>query len=399
MLPRMTVMVHGVEVSWDRRRDLFSLDPAVTHLNHGAFGGVPTPVQRAQQRLRDELETNPMAFFTRGLFDRIDHTRRHLAGFLGADPDGTALVANATSGAQTVLRSFDFGPDDEILLTDHGYGAVRLAVERLAAHTGVGWRQVAIGLHASDEEVVEAIAAGVGPRTRLVVVDHVTSATARLLPVDAIVNAVHDRGVPVLIDGAHAPAMLPLDLSALGADFWVGNLHKWAFAPRPTALLVVAEAYRSMIEPLIVSWNVGHGFPSSIEYAGTLDYTSWLAAPTAVHVLRTLGLDRIQRHNAELAAYGQEVIAAALGVEPAALPQPGPGPVSMRIIPVPPELVGDVAAADALRLRIAADLRCEVSTEYWNGQGFVRICAHVYNRREDYEQLASGLARMLRASG
>jgi isopenicillin-N epimerase len=201
--------------------------------------------------------------------------------------------------------------------------------------------------------------------------------------------------VPVLVDGAHAPAMLDLDVAAVGADFWTGNLHKWAFAPRPTALLVVAEPYRSSIQPLVVSWRQEEGFPAAVEYAATLDYTSWLAAPSAVHLLRTLGLERIRSHNAELVSYGQQVVAEALGLDQTRLPQPGPGPVSMRIVPLPAGFADDADASDALRIRIARELRCEVSTEVWNGRGYLRICAHVYNRRDEYERLASGLARIV----
>src|SRR5689334_10824551 len=277
-----TTQIQGVEVSWDRVADLFPLDPDMAYLNHGAFGVVPVPVQRAQQRLRDEMESNPTAFFTRGLYDRLAHTRRHIASFLGADPDGCALVPNASAVTQIVFNTLGLSAGDEVLLTTHGYGAVRLAAGRLGlrvvdAHFPVG---------ATDDEVVAAIATAVNPgRTRLAIVDHVTSPTAMVLPVARIVAAMRERGVPVMIDGAHVPGMLPVDVSAIGADFWVGNAHKWAFAPRPTALLVVARQHRDRVQPLVVSWQQPEGFPSAVEYGGTLDYTAWLAAPTGLHFL------------------------------------------------------------------------------------------------------------------
>ncbi len=364
----MAVTIQGIEVSWDRARDLFSLDPAVTYLNHGAFGAVPIPVQRAQQRLRTEMDANPMAFFTLGLTDRLAHTLRHLSGFLRADPDGTALVPNATAGVQLALGSVRLGPADEMLLTAHGYGAVRLAVER----AGATITEVAIPLAAGDDEIVAIIARAARPgRTRLAIVDHVTSPTARLFPVARIVAALRERDVPTLVDGAHVPGMLDVDVSAIGADFWLGNFHKWAFAPRPTAVLVVAPAHRGSVEPLVVSWENGTGFPGSVEFGGTLDYTPWLAAPTGIHLLRTLDVDRVRRHNADLASHGQRVLAEALGRDPGHDPghdsghdsghEPGrdhaglsrPNGVGMRLIPLPPGAADDPPSALRLRARIA----------------------------------------------
>ncbi|HEX6870574.1 MAG TPA: aminotransferase class V-fold PLP-dependent enzyme, partial [Micromonosporaceae bacterium] len=195
--------IQGIEVSWSRVRDLFALDYSVAQLNHGSYGAVPIPVQRVQQRVREEMEANPMAFFSRGLVDRLGHTRSHLAGFLGADPRSTAFVANATVAAQVVLGSLRFAAGDEILLTDHGYGAVRLAVDRVCARTGAVAREVAIPLPASDEEVVNRLTAVIRPgRTKLVIVDHITSPTAVVFPVARIAAAVRQFDIPVLVDAA-----------------------------------------------------------------------------------------------------------------------------------------------------------------------------------------------------
>ena len=386
-----------------RGRELFSLDPTVTYLNHGAFGAVPIPVQRAQQRLRDEVDANPMAFYHRSLAERLAEARARVAGLLGSDPEGTALVANATAGTQTVLGSLGLAAGDEVLLTDHGYGAVRMQVQRLAETTGVVAREVPIPLDAGDEEIVASIVDAVRPdRTRLVIIDHITSPTARLFPVARIAAAGRELGVPVLVDGAHAPGMLALDVPALGADFWLGNLHKWAFAARPTAALVVAPQHRARMQPLVVSWWREDGFPSAIEFAGTLDYTAWLAAPTALDLLGELDVAAVRRHNADLAAYGQRTVADALGLDPAGLPMPSPSTspeastVSMRLIPLPPGLADDGSAANALALRIATELRCEVPVYVWQGRGMLRLSAQIYNRPEDYERLADGL-RGLRA--
>jgi len=377
-------------------RLLFSLNPGVAHLNHGSFGAVPIGVQWAQQRLRDETEANPLRFFTLGLVDRITHTRRFLAGFLGADPDGTALVGNATTGVAVVLRSLDLRPGDEIVTTDHGYGAVDLAVERECGRSGAAARRIRVPLTATDAEVVEAVRVGLRPdRTRLLIVDQIASPTAKVLPVAEITAAARAVDVPVLVDAAHAPGMLPVAVDALGADFWTGNLHKWAYAPRGTAVLVVAPRWREHIQPLVVSWEQAAGFPRSLEWQGTLDYTSWLAAPTGIFTLRSLGVDAVRAHNAALAAYGQAVAGAALGLSPDELPEPGGPWISMRILPLPAGLGTTFADATALRRHIADTLGAETAVNAWDGRGWLRLSAQVYNRAEEYERLARRLPALL----
>ncbi len=369
-------------------RLLFSLDPAQAYLNHGIVGVVPISVQRAQQRLRDEMEANPQRFFTRGLADRVAHARRHLAAFIGADPDGAALVPNTTTGIAVVLRTLGVGTGDEVVTTDHGHGAVDHALDA----SGARRRVVPVPLSAGPDEVVAAVRAAVRPsQTRLVIVDLVTSSTARIVPVAWIADALRGTGVPLLVDGAHGPGSLPLDVAALGADFFVGNLHKWAFAPRATALLTVAPQWRGRIRPLVVSWAYADGFPQNVEEAGTLDYTAWLAAPSGVFALRTLGVERVRAHNAALAHYGQRVVGEALGCTD--LPDPG-GPLPMRLVPLPVE--GDMATAIRLRERISDELRAEVAVYAWHGRLLLRLSAQVYNRPEEYERLAGGLPKLLR---
>jgi isopenicillin-N epimerase len=375
---------------------LFSLDPAISYLNHGSLGAVPIPVQRTQQRLRDELEANPIRFFAQGLQERLTDARRRVADFLGADPDGTALVGNATTGVSIVLNSVPTGPGDEIVMTDHGYGAVTLAVDRTCRATGATPRTVHLPLHATDVEAVEAIRTALRPgRTRLLIVDEVTSPTARLLPMAALVAAAREVGVPVFVDAAHAPGMLPVEVAALDADFWVGNLHKWAYAPRGAAALCVAPRWRDRVEPLVVSWEQPGGFPRAVEWQGTLDYTPYLAAPDGLATLHAFGLETVRGHNAALAAYGQWVIGEALGLDPETLTEPGGPTVSMRLLPLPDGLATDEAAARVLRLRIADELAAEVAIACWAGRGFLRLSAQVYNRADEYERLAERLPALL----
>ncbi|MEV4346133.1 aminotransferase class V-fold PLP-dependent enzyme [Actinoplanes sp. NPDC049596] len=376
-------------------RLLFSLDPGVSYLNHGSFGAVPIGVQRAQQRLRDEVDANPMAFYAgEGLMDRVVHTRRHLASFLGADPDGSALVTNTTTGVSLVLQSVRLESADEVLLTDHGYGSVAFAARRQCRRAGATARTVAVPLGASDAEVVSRIKAALRPgKTKLLIVDQIASATAVAFPVREIAAAAHEHDIPVLVDAAHGPGQLPVDVAAIGADFWVGNLHKWAFAPRGTALLAVAPQWRRRIEPLVVSWEQDQGFPLAVEYQGTLDYTPWLAAPSGLFVLRTLGWEAVRAHNAGLAAYGQKVLGEALGVTD--LPHPGHPEVAMRIVPLPAGLATTTPEAHALRAHIAEKLATETQVNAWGGRGLLRLSAQVYNRPEDYDRLAERLPQLL----
>jgi isopenicillin-N epimerase len=379
-------------------RLLFSIDPAVSFLNHGSFGAVPIGVQRAQQRLRDEIESNPVRFYASGLIDRIIHTRRHLASFLGADPEGSALVPNTTTAVSLVLQSVRLGPADEVLVTDHVYGAVEMAVRRQCRRSGATIRSVALPMGATDAEIVARLRAALRPgKTKLLIIDQVSSATATAFPVREVAAAAREHEIPVLVDAAHVPGMLPVEVAALGADFWVGNLHKWGYAPRGTALLAVAPEWRRRIDPLVVSWEQDEGFPLSVEYQGTIDYSSWLAAPTGLFTLRTLGWEAVRAHNSALAAYGQQVVGAALGVDPADLPQPGDPEVSMRIVPLPAELVTTSAEAQALRQYLADKLSVEAHVSAWTGRGLLRLSAQVYNRADEYEKLAERLPGALAA--
>jgi isopenicillin-N epimerase len=332
--------------------------------------------------------------------DRITHARRHLAAFLGADPDGTAMIGNATAGVAIVLQSLGLQTGDEIVFTDHGYGSVSLAVERECRRTGAVARTLPVPLRATGEEIVEIVRAGLRPgRTRLLIVDQITSSTARVFPVAAIVAAARASGIPVLVDAAHAPGMLADPVDSLGADFWVGNLHKWAYAPRGSAVLVVADRWRERIEPLAVSWEQESGFPRRVEHQATLDYSPWLAAPVGVFTLRTLGLDRVRAHNAALAAYGQRVVGEALGLGPSELPEPGGPGIAMRILPLPAGLATTFPDATALRLHIADKLATEVAVNAWGGRGWLRLCGQVYNHAGEYDQLARRLPALLNGRG
>lgn len=378
---------------WPEVRSLWPLEGTVAHLNHGSYGAVPTPVLEEQQSWRDRMEGNPVRFFSRELPGALHQARAEVALFLGAQPDSLAFVRNATAAVNTVLACFPLEPDDAVLLTDHAYGAVRIAAGRWTERARARLDTVHVPLGADDATAAAAVLGAVHEHTRVVVLEQVTSPTARRLPLVELVPALRERGIAVLVDGAHAPGMLAVDLDRLGADFWTGSLHKWGCAPPGTAVLHADERWRHQLRPLVASWGETQGFPTAFDDVGTDDLTAWLAAPRALRVLERLGLDRLRRHNVELAVAGQQEVAAALGVDTAELPR-DPA-VSMQLVPLPDGLVTDTAQADALQARIGEEAAVEVAVTAWAGRGFVRLSAQAYNAPADYRRLAADLPSLL----
>jgi isopenicillin-N epimerase len=380
--------------------ELFQLDPGVAHLNHGSFGATPVAVRAARRELIDEFDTDPLRFMAQGLSERVAAARQPLSEFVGALPGSAALVTNATTGTALALRAVSLRAGDEILVTDHGYPAVTLALHELRQRLGVRVVTAEVPLRTSDnldtdDATVAAVLAAVTPRTRLAIVDQISSATAQAHPVARLAGDLRAAGVPLLVDGAHAPGMLP-DPAAIGADFWVGNLHKWGFAPAGTALMSVGDRWRDRMVPLVVSHAEPDGFPTRLEHQGTRDYSAWIAAPTGLALFERYGAEQIRRHNQQLAQHGQLVVAQTLGLPEDRLPDPGPA-VSMRLLPVQTGsgTIYDRAWAESLRDRIFTELSTWVNVFSWNGRGFLRISAQIYNKPADYERLAIGLRRLL----
>jgi isopenicillin-N epimerase len=250
-----------------------------------------------------------------------------------------------------------------------------------------------VPLRASNDEVTAAVVESVTDRTRLTIVDHVTSPTARRMPLVTMLPALKERGTDVFVDGAHAAGMLAVDLDRLGADFWAGNLHKWCCAPRGTAVLHVSAEHRGQMRPLVASWGEPAGFPESFNEVGTEDLTAWLAAPRALRLLDQLGFEKLRQHNAELAVHGQRVLAQELGLDPAGLPR-DPA-VSMQLVPLPAGLASTPDEAAALQARIGDQIAVEVAVTSWDGQGFLRLSAQAYNSPADYARLAADLPALL----
>lgn len=378
---------------WDQVRDLWDLAPTVVHVNHGSFGAVPRPVIVEQRSWQDRMEENPMRFFARDLEIALEDARLDVSRFLGADEHGLAFIPNTTTGVSTALASVPLSPGDQVLVTDHAYGAVIIAARRWCDRAGAELVTAEVPLDADDEQATAAVLDRVGDRTRLALLDHVTSATARRMPLDLLLPALRDRDVVTIVDAAHAPAMLPLQLSTLGADFWAGNLHKWACAPRGTAALYVDPRRREDVRPFVASWDEERGFPWAFSRTGTADVTPWLAAPRALRLLNGLGWERLRRHNVALSVEGQHIIAQALDLDVDTLPR-DPA-VSMQLVPLPAGLAASTEDALSLQARIAETIAVEVAVTTWRGRGFVRLSAHAYNSPGDYERLADALPALL----
>jgi len=374
---------------WPDVRACWPLDWTVAHLNHGSYGAVPSAVSEARQAFLHESDVNPVRWFRRVLPGAVREAREVVRQFLGAPPGTLALVTNASAGVSAVLSSTALGPGDEVLISDHAYGAVRFAAERAAERTGATVRVARLALGATDEEAVAAFAGGLRDRTRLVVVDAVTSPTAQRLPVEDIAAEAHRAGVPVLVDAAHGPGMLPVDLATTAADFWVGNLHKWACAPAGTGALFVAHPPAHPVATPIVSWGEQDGFPAAFDQRGTDDLTPWLAAPVALALLSGLGWERLRSHNATLVAEAQQVVAAAIAFPTQRLRHSAD--VSMAVVPLPPGVATDPAGASALQAALSDRLGIEAAVSSWNGRGLLRLSAQAYNAPADYERLAAGL--------
>jgi isopenicillin-N epimerase len=378
-------------------RSLWMLEEGMTFLNHGAFGATPRQLLAAQDRVRTRMERQPLRFFVEEAAPGIRSAADAIAGYLGADGQDIALCENTTAGVNAVLHSFPLGPGDRVLACDHVYPAVAKTLARVVQRTGATLDEVTVPYPVSDPgEVVEAFAAGMTDRTRLVVVDHVTSMTALVFPVAEIVALARARGVPVLVDGAHAPGMVPLDLPALGATWYVGNCHKWLCAPKGTAILWAnpADPTARAVRPTVVSHLAGQPFPAEFDWVGTRDLTAWLTLPDVVAFRRWLGDEAVRAWCHDRAVEGARAIAAAIDGDLG-------GPASMlgSMAPVLVPGLEGLAEEDGVRLRGALwrDERIEVACPVLQGRLTIRISGQIYNEPGACDRLAEVLPATLGA--
>ena len=377
----------------------WDLDPGVVFLNHGSFGACPREVLAAQREFVARMEREPVLFVHRDLEGLLDHARIALADFLGADADDIAFVTNATSGVNTVLRSLRFAPGDELLTTDHEYNACRNALDLAAATWGARVVTARVPFPLRDPaQVVEALTAAATPRTKLVLVDHVTSPTGMVLPVERIVAAFAERGIDVLVDGAHAPGMLPLELRRLGAAYYTGNCHKWLCTPKGSAFLHVRRDRQAAIRPLAISHGANSTrtdrsrFRLEFDFCGTCDASPWLAIPAALAFLGRLlpgGIPALMAHNRALALRARDLLCSALGSAPPCPDSMIGSLASIVLDPLALDPVGPLGL-DPLQVRLWDQWRIEIPVMRWASPRLrmLRVSPQAYNTIEQYEYLA-----------
>ncbi|HEX7383023.1 MAG TPA: aminotransferase class V-fold PLP-dependent enzyme [Burkholderiaceae bacterium] len=376
------------------------LDPRGTYLNHGTVGATPRRVLAAQQALQAEIERQPARFMVRELTGSLDGLAAaaaqprlraaadRVAAWLGARGDDLVFVDNASSGINAVLRSLRLAPGDEILLTDQAYGAVARTAAFVARERGAQVVTVALPFPATDAQAfVDAVEAGLTPRTRIAVLDHVTSETALVLPLAAMAERCRARGVPVLADGAHAPGALDLDIPALGVDWYAANLHKWAFAPRTSAVLWSAGAReREGLHPAVVSWGLDQGWHAEFDWTGTRDPTPFLCAPEGIDFITGfLGAGAMRAHNHGLARAAAHALGERWGT-PWRTPEAMVG--CMVTLPLPARLPATAEAARRLRDALLFEHAIELPVVARAGRLWARVSAQVYNEFDDIERLA-----------
>lgn len=375
------------------------LDPEICFLNHGSFGAVPRAVMDHQRALMERVEADPVRFVSLDLQELLAAARVEAARFVGADPDGFAFVTNATTGTNTLLRSAPIRPGDEILVTDHGYEACNLAAEHVAARRGatVGYARIPVPV-TDGKQVREAILAAVGPATRWAVIDHITSPTGLVFPVREIVSDLAERGVRTIVDGAHAPGQVDLDIDSVGAAAYTGNWHKWTCAPKGAGFLWVAPDWREDVRPLVISHGAGHRgvdgdrFRATFDWVGTADATPYLTVPFAIDAVAAMldgGWPAIIERNRTVVGRMRDRIVDAVGLETV-----GPDEMvgSMVAFRTPTAWHGSLEPSDAAR-RLLQRLEDDhgvvvgVATRRGTGDVFLRISAHLHTEVDDVERL------------
>jgi isopenicillin-N epimerase len=379
--------------------DHFLLDPDVIFLNHGSFGATPRSVFEVYQSWQRRLEWQPVKFLGRDIGSYLAEARAALGAYVGAAADDLVFVPNATFGVNVVGRSLRLGPGDEVLATDHEYGACENVWRYESKQRGFAYVRQPVPLPlTSAEDIVEQVWAGVTPRTKVIFLSHITSPTAVCLPVADICARARDAGILTVVDGAHAPGQVPLDLPALGADFYTGNCHKWLCSPKGSALLYARPEAQHLIEPLVVGWGWGAGrlltfgsdFLDYNQYLGTDDYAAYLTVPAAIAFQQGHDWDTVQARCHDLAADFVARMAALTGL-PGIYPAGGGGFFhQMALAPLPPE-TNEVA----LKARLYDEFRVEIPTIRWNGRPYLRASFQGYNTAADLDALLAALGKLL----
>ncbi|MFH1844541.1 MAG: aminotransferase class V-fold PLP-dependent enzyme [bacterium] len=407
-------MQFGDETGWDLENDwsrYWILDPEVTFLNHGSFGACPAPILAEQARLRAELESQPVRFLARQYEARLDAARAAVADFVGADSEDLVFVPNATTGVNAVLQSLRFAPGDELVVTDHEYNASRNVLDFVAARDGARVVVATIPFPLeSPARVVEAILDRVTGNTKLVLLDHITSQTGLVLPVAEVNEALVERGIDLLVDGAHGPGMVPLDLRKLGAAYYTGNCHKWLCAPKGAAILHVRRDRQDQIRPPIISHGANSRRTDRSRYQlefgwmGTDDPTAYLVVPAAMQFLGSLlpgGLPELMARNRALVLAARQLLCETLHIPPPCLDEMIG---SLATLPLPSAEVDPTAGTtppvsdhDGLQEVLEEEYGIITPVIYWPAwpRRVVRIAAQAHNSLGQYRRLAGMLAKIL----
>ena len=376
----------------------FLLDPDVIFLNHGSFGACPRRVFEVYQSWQRRLESQPVLFLGREM-SALDRGARHV---LGADlhtaADNLVFVTNATHGVNIVARSLPLKAGDQILTTDHEYGACDYTWEFICQKTGANYVRQPIPLPVqSDTQIVDALWQAVTPRTRCIYLSHITSPTALRFPVQAISARARQHGILTVVDGAHAPGQMPIDLTTIGADFYTGNCHKWMCSPKGAAFLFAREEVQPLLEPLIVSWGyhampettTGSRFIDLLSWTGTRDPAASLSVPAAIEFMHDHNWDNVRSECHRLLQRAIELVCQ-LTQMPPLYPLDSDFYAQMGIAPLPP-----TTNTDKLKRLIYTEHRIEVPIIQWNGQVFIRISVQGYNQATDIDALITALSQLL----
>lgn len=377
----------------------FLLDPDIHFLNHGSFGACPAPVFDSYQKWQRRLENQPVLFLGREHDQLLKESRAVLGAYLNVDGDDLVYVPNATHGVNVVARSLDLQPGDEVLSTDHEYGACDYTWQFVCAKTGAKYIRQPIDLPVvSAGKVVEQVWSGVTPRTRVIYLSHITSPTALRLPVEEICRLARQQGILTIVDGAHAPGQIDLDLADVGADFYTGNCHKWMLAPKGAAFLHARREVQSLVSPLVVSWGYGgnDGQPGTgsrfidiLQWTGTKDPSAALTVPDAIEFMSQHSWDDVRRNCRQLLRQAVERVCNLTGMAPVC-PLASDFYSQMAVAPLPAGI--DLAV---LKSRLYDEHRVEIPLVQWQGRNFARISVQAYNTQEDIDALVGGLAKLL----
>jgi isopenicillin-N epimerase len=377
-------------------RNELILDEEVIFLNHGSFGACPRKVFRTYQEFQKDLERQPVEFLSRRAPELLANARKELADFINVDPNNVVYFPNPTTAINMVVRNLDLQPGDEILTTDHEYGAMDRTWRFICQRTGATYNQKPIPLPVTDQsDFVETFWSGVSSRTKVIFLSHITSPTALIFPVERICDRARQSGIISIIDGAHSPGQIPLDLELIDADIYTGACHKWLCAPKGAAFLYAHTDIQPILDPLVVSWGYESEKPGPSQYIdyhewqGTRDLAASLSVPSAIRFQQGNNWDKVQVRCHELASQARERINSLTGLEPIS-PNSTDWFAQMVAVRLPRKII-----PESFKEHLHKEYNIEVLAHYWNDQPLLRICCQAYNGQSDLDELFGALDDIL----